>query len=58
MEGTATTFAFGTREVVSTWKPMKLPKSQDIEETVASMNGTNFGMNVVFPKQKEETEET
>ncbi|KAF2182597.1 hypothetical protein K469DRAFT_752086 [Zopfia rhizophila CBS 207.26] len=54
-EGTATTFAFGTKEVVSTWSPMRLPKSQDIEQTVARMEGTNFGMNVAYMERKEET---
>ncbi|PVH90668.1 hypothetical protein DM02DRAFT_547351 [Periconia macrospinosa] len=52
-KGTATTFAFGTKEVISTWNPMRLPKSQDIEETIAGMEGTNFGMNVAYVERKE-----
>ncbi|PVI02629.1 hypothetical protein DM02DRAFT_641106 [Periconia macrospinosa] len=52
-KGTATTFAFGTKEVVGAWRPMRLPKSQDIEKTVTSMEGTNFGMNVAYLERKE-----
>ncbi|KAM4066709.1 hypothetical protein HRG_012146 [Hirsutella rhossiliensis] len=55
-EGNATVFAFGTKEVVTTaWRPMELPKSQDIEETVALMQSANFGLNVTYIGQKEET---
>ncbi|RCI16356.1 hypothetical protein L249_2849 [Ophiocordyceps polyrhachis-furcata BCC 54312] len=48
-EGNATVFAFGTREVVTTaWRRMELPKSQDIEETVALMQSAKFGLNVAY----------
>ncbi|KAF1993219.1 hypothetical protein P154DRAFT_527922 [Amniculicola lignicola CBS 123094] len=52
-QGTATTFAFGTKEVVSTWNPMRLPKLQDVEETVGRMESINFGMNVAYVGRKE-----
>ena len=45
--GFAITFAFGTREVVSTWNPMKLP-TRDVEQTVTSMKTKKFGINAVY----------
>jgi len=54
MEGSATTFAFGTKEVLNRWSPMWLPMSRDIEQIVADIEGEhiNFGMNVAFIGQK------
>ncbi|KAI1318085.1 hypothetical protein F5Y16DRAFT_414507 [Xylariaceae sp. FL0255] len=46
--GTTTTFGFGTKEVVHQWKPMEIPQTPDIEETIASMKSANFGVNVMY----------
>lgn len=55
-EGNAITFAFGTKEVVSTaWKPMELSQSQDIKQAVTHMESENFGMNVTYVGQREGT---
>ena len=48
IKGTAVTCAFGTEAQVKEWKPMLLPRSRDIEEVVASMEGEKFGVNKEF----------
>lgn len=47
-DGSTITFAFGTKDVVSqAWVPMKIVRTAEIEEVIATMEGGNFGMNVV-----------
>jgi hypothetical protein len=52
LKGTAITFAFGTEAKVKNWRPMRLPKSQDIEQVVANMKSKSFGMNVAYVEEE------
>ncbi|KAL6240426.1 hypothetical protein RBB50_012627 [Rhinocladiella similis] len=53
-KGTAITFAFGIEAKARTWRPMRLPKSQDIERVVTQMENKSFGLNVAFIEEEEE----
>jgi hypothetical protein len=48
-EGGTITFAFGTKDVLRQWwRPMKIARTEGIEEIIALMESENFGMNVVY----------
>ena len=55
IEGETTTFGFGTKEVLEgSWKPMKIPKTEDIEEIISIMESSDFGINKEYiePQRK------
>ncbi|KAG8410826.1 hypothetical protein J3459_016947 [Metarhizium acridum] len=55
IEGETTTFGFGTKEVLEgSWKPMKIPKTDDIEEVISIMESSDFGINKEYiePQRK------
>lgn len=48
VKGSAITCAFGTKAQIEDWTPMLLPQLPGIEEIVADMESSKFGINKKF----------
>ncbi|KND86491.1 hypothetical protein TOPH_08899 [Tolypocladium ophioglossoides CBS 100239] len=48
-QGGTATLAFGTKDVLNNWwRPMKIPRSKEIESIINNMEDSTFGMNVKY----------
>ncbi|KAH7308969.1 hypothetical protein B0I35DRAFT_453560 [Stachybotrys elegans] len=55
-KGHAITFAVGRKEVLrKSWKPMKMPRSKELEDEVALLHDRNVGVNIEYLEEDPHT---